>query len=156
MYFANIKTQKLYIKKRNKFHSRYKKWETFQNKLRNKCNDFDLLSLYKDAYPQYRKLLSNKLEESRFIDYHQALLNADFLLTDGIAIQLSYFLLKLFHKFPFSKKIPYRLKNLNGTDFVPYFLSELQNRFGTHKINLILYGSLPSYQERIKKYFQTQ
>ena len=49
--------------------------------------------------------------------YQQAILDADVVLPDGIALQIYYF---------FAKKK--RLHNLNGTDFCLYFLSYAKER----------------------------
>lgn len=49
-----------------------------------------------------------------------------------------YFLANIF-KIIHSPKT--RLDNLNGTDFIPYFLQEVKKKYGNQKICLILYGS---------------
>lgn len=57
----------------------------------------------------------------------EALLSGDFLLPDGIALRLLY-------KKHFRKELP----NLNGTDFLPYFLSHLPKG---KKAEILLYGA---------------
>ncbi|MBU0625954.1 hypothetical protein KKG31_06390 [Patescibacteria group bacterium] len=60
---------------------------------------------------------------------------------DGIALQIFYGLAK--------RK---RLSNLNGTDFCPYFLEYLQEKYGKEKVNLILYGTYPDLLQKTKMY----
>jgi len=72
--------------------------------------------------------------------YQQAILDADVVLPDGIALQLFYFLAK--------KK---RLKNLNWTDFCPYFLSYIKEYHPDKDMNVILYGTYPHLLEKTKQ-----
>jgi UDP-N-acetyl-D-mannosaminuronic acid transferase (WecB/TagA/CpsF family) len=60
--------------------------------------------------------------------YQDAILHADLVLMDGIALQSFYFLAK-------KKWLP----NLNGTDFAPYVLESLVQKFGAENIRLIIY-----------------
>lgn len=60
-------------------------------------------------------------------EYKKILLKSDFLLPDGIALQIFYAFARLCRKV--KSPHPYRLKNLNGTDFVPYFLSDLKKKY---------------------------
>jgi UDP-N-acetyl-D-mannosaminuronic acid transferase (WecB/TagA/CpsF family) len=69
--------------------------------------------------------------------YKQHLLESDFLLPDGIALQVFYFIARLLRRI---KSKIYRLPNLNGTDFFPYFIKETKKRYGAEKINYIFYG----------------
>jgi hypothetical protein len=62
------------------------------------------------------------------------------LLSDGIALQIFYYLANFFGVIKSPRKW---LENLNGTDFTPFFLNEIKKRYGNQKICLILYGSLP-------------
>jgi UDP-N-acetyl-D-mannosaminuronic acid transferase (WecB/TagA/CpsF family) len=64
--------------------------------------------------------------------YQTAILDADIVLMDGIALQLFYFLAK--------KKW---LANLNGTDFCPYFLAYITRKYPDQHMNIILYGTYP-------------
>jgi len=59
--------------------------------------------------------------------YKKALLNSDFLLPDGIA-------LKLYLKYKYKKNMQ---ENLNWTDFTPYFINYLQDKW--YKIHLAYY-----------------
>lgn len=77
--------------------------------------------------------------------YQQAILDADVVLMDGIALQLFYFLAR--------KK---RLENLNGTDFCPRFLSYIKNHCPDRDINIILYGTYPHLLERTKDFLLKQ
>lgn len=73
--------------------------------------------------------------------YQQAILDADVVLMDGIALQIFHYLAK--------RK---RLDNLNGTDFCPYFLSYIKNNHSNKTIHIILYGTYPHLLEKTKKY----
>jgi len=77
--------------------------------------------------------------------YQHAILDADVVLMDGIALQLFYYLAK--------KK---RLPNLNGTDFCPYFLSYTKKKYSDRGVNIILYGTYPHLLERTKHYLLNQ
>jgi len=78
-------------------------------------------------------------------NYQQAILDADLVLMDGIALQLFYFLA--------TKK---RLENLNGTDFCPRFLSYVKNNRLDKNMNIILYGTYPHLLERTKQFLMKQ
>jgi len=109
-------------------------------------NGKKLSHYYKTRYPESKHLLQEDLQDMKFDDYKQSLLDADFLLPDGIALQLFYFvarLRKVIRKDPEGKKYPLWLRNLNGTDFVPYFLEEVKRQYGNQKICLLLYGAHP-------------
>ncbi|NCP77405.1 hypothetical protein GW830_04760 [bacterium] len=60
-------------------------------------------------------------------NYRKALLSGDFLLPDGIALNLLY-------RKHFGKELP----NLNGTDFLPCFLSNIPK---DKKVEIFLYGA---------------
>lgn len=77
--------------------------------------------------------------------YQQSILDADLVLPDGIALQLFYF---------FAKKK--RLSNLNGTDFCPYFLSYIKQKYPGMGSNIILYGTYPHLLEKTKDLLITQ
>ena len=87
------------------------------------------------------------------IDYKKILLKADYLLPDGIALQIFYYLANVFRKVNSPKKW---LDNLNGTDFTPYFLEEIKKRYGNQKICLLLYGSLQKEIEKASEYITRQ
>lgn len=71
-------------------------------------------------------------------DFSKALLSGDFLLPDGIALKLLY-----------KKYFGENLSNLNGTDFLPYFLSHLSK---DKKVEILLYGSAKKTIDLASKY----
>ena len=73
----------------------------------------------------------------------------DFLLPDGVALQMFYNLAGKQFKLPTRQ-----LSNLNWTDFIPYFLDELKKRFWWQKICLFLYWAKQSIVEDAKKAFK--
>lgn len=77
--------------------------------------------------------------------YHQAILDADLVLMDGIALQIFYYLAK--------KK---RLPNLNGTDFCPHFLSYTKTKLTDRGMNIILYGTYPHLLQRTQEFLLKQ
>lgn len=77
--------------------------------------------------------------------YKSALKQWDFLLPDGIALQTVY-------KFSWSTDTV--LHNLNGTDFLPFFLNFL--RWKNKKIGLYIYGSKEEHSVAIQEYFQNK
>ncbi len=97
-----------------------------------------LFTTYTDSYPVQpfaQALLSDyKTADiaSVYALYQTAILDADIVLMDGIALQLFYFLAK--------KKW---LANLNGTDFCPYFLAYITRKYPDQHMNIILYGTYP-------------
>lgn len=147
-YFAYIKAQKLYLTK-----STSQKNSKLQKRLRKKFWDFSTKKLYIEEFPYKKKYLPGPLADCSYQDYHNAILAGDFLFCDGIALQVAYFLLKLFKKIPDRDHQKFWLQNLNGTDFLPYFFDELTTKYGNHKLNVILYGSYPDYVKRTKEYF---
>lgn len=85
----------------------------------------------------------SKTEKER--EYKKILLKSDFLLPDGIALQVFYFFATLFWRIKSSCSW---LPNLNGTDFVPYFLWEVKKKYGSQKLCLLVYGTKPDYLKR--------
>ncbi len=154
MYFAYIKAQKLYLTKITAHQHKWKLRIKLKKKLKKIFDDFDINTRYSKIFPDKQNILLWGLIKNKYADYHNAIIQADFLFADGIALQLSYFLLKLFKKIPNIKNKKYRVHNLNGTDFLPYFFSELIDRYGSHKINVILYGSYPEYVKKTEEYFK--
>lgn len=77
--------------------------------------------------------------------YQKAILEADVVLMDGIALQMFYFLAK--------KKW---LDNLNGTDFCPYFLSYVKQNYPHKNMDIILYGTYPHLLEKTKDFLVNQ
>lgn len=80
-------------------------------------------------------------------EYKKILLKWDFLLPDWIALQVFYYLANFFKVIKSEKK---RLPNINWTDFTPYFLDNLKQKYGNQKINILLYGSTPKVAEKVK------
>lgn len=97
--------------------------------------------LYFSNIMQYRLL--EKPRNAEDTQYREALESSDFLLPDGIALQL-------FVEYWRSKK----LHNLNGTDFLPFFLQYLQDSW--QKFELYLYGAKSELTEVITTYFESQ
>lgn len=120
LYFANIYGKKLFDQYQSSYHL-----ADFQNALLEEYKQKDM--------SQVRKL------------YQDAILDADVVLPDGIALQLFYFLSE--------RK---RLKNLNGTDFAPCFLQYLGKKYGYDKVRLILYGTYPHLLDKTRKFLEKQ
>lgn len=76
-------------------------------------------------------------------------MKSDFLLPDGIALQIFYFFATLFRRV---KSGIWILSNLNGTDFVPYFFQEIARKYGNQKACILMYGSYPQYVEKAKNF----
>jgi exopolysaccharide biosynthesis WecB/TagA/CpsF family protein len=89
----------------------------------------------------------DKTEKQR--EYKKILLKSDYLLPDGIALQIFYYFANVFGVISSPR---WRLKNLNGTDFTPYFLDEIKKKYGNQKICLLLYGALPKGIEKAREY----
>ncbi len=77
--------------------------------------------------------------------YQTALLDADVLLPDGIALQIFTFLA--------TKKWLY---NLNGTDFCLRFLEYVRRQVGNDRIHILLYGTYPHILEKTKQFLLQQ
>lgn len=114
LYFANIAGKKLFDK-----HQEIYPLSDFQKALLVDYKSMDIHGIY--------------------AAYQQAILDADIVLPDGIALQLFYALAK--------KKW---LSNLNGTDFCPYFLSYIKQYHPERDMNIILYGTYPHLLEKTK------
>jgi exopolysaccharide biosynthesis WecB/TagA/CpsF family protein len=91
----------------------------------------------------------SKDKTEKQVEYKKILLKGDYLLPDGIALQLYYWLANVFGVIK-SKKT--RLPNLNGTDFTPFFLEEIKKRYGNQKICLLLYGATQKGIEKADEY----
>ena len=115
LYFANIAAKKLF----NHHHIAYPAEELREA----------LLADYKAMNIQWIYAL-----------YQHAIVDADVVLMDGIALQIFTYLAK--------KK---RFDNLNGTDFCPFFFSYVQERYPEKHMNIILYGTYPHLLEKTKQ-----
>ncbi len=82
-------------------------------------------------------------------EYKKSIMKWHFLLPDGIALQLFYNILSKKYSLPTAQ-----LPNLNGTDFVPYFLDEIKKRYWSQKICLYLYWTKPDIIWETKKAFE--
>lgn len=100
---------------------------------------------FQDAVREDYKIMSPKTIGAA---YKKALLDSDFLLPDGIALQIYYRLAAKLKKI--STKTP-RLFNLNGTDFGLGILKYIQEKFGEDQIQLVLYGTYPGILEKTKE-----
>lgn len=93
-----------------------------------------------------QKLFENTKKTTLQKEYKKAILKWDFLLPDGVALQTFYRLASKQFDLPVQT-----LSNLNGTDFIPYFLDEVKKRFGSNRVRIYLYGSKPEIVEATKK-----
>ncbi len=75
--------------------------------------------------------------------YQSSLMHADFLLPDGIALQIFTYL--ALRRWP---------SNLNGTDFAPYFLEYLVSHVVPSKIRILLYGTYPHLLQQTKLFLE--
>lgn len=100
-----------------------------------------------------QRLFEDKDKTEKEREYKKILLKSDFLLSDGIALQVFYFFAKLLGRISSSCTW---LANLNGTDFVPYFLSESKKKYGNQKLCLLLYGTKPEYLKKAEEKLKFQ
>ena len=91
---------------------------------------------------------SAKKKTEKEKEYKKLILKADFLLPDGIALQIFYYCAVLFWVIKSDKK---RIPNLNWTDFTPYFLNDTKQKYWSQRINLLLYWSTPKVVEKVKE-----
>lgn len=120
LYFANIAGKKLFTP-----HSVSYSIKDFREALLADYKNVDIQGIYKL--------------------YQHAILGADLVLMDGIALQIFYYLAR--------KK---RLPNLNGTDFCPYFLSYTKEKITDRGMNIILYGTYPHLLKKTKEFLLKQ
>lgn len=96
-----------------------------------------------------QKLFYNWKKTTEQKEYKKYLLNSDFLFPDGMALQTYWMMANRFwFKLP-TKHLP----NLNGTDFIPYFLDEIKKRYWSQRIRLFLYWSKPEIAQECKKIY---
>lgn len=96
-----------------------------------------------------QNLFSTRKKTNAQKDYKKILLKSDFLLPDGIALQVFYLLARSLRRVVWSE---YWLSNLNWTDFTPYFLEYIKTKFGNQKICLLMFGSYPEYLAKAKEF----
>lgn len=120
----------------------------------------NIISVYNDQwhcvvnYIYFSQIVSQKVFSSakkkteKEKEYKKLILKSDFLLPDGIALQVFYYLAVLFGAIQSDKKwIP----NVNWTDFTPYFLNDTKQKYWSQRINILLYGSKPNVVEKVKE-----
>ncbi|MCK9467215.1 MAG: WecB/TagA/CpsF family glycosyltransferase [Candidatus Absconditabacterales bacterium] len=92
-----------------------------------------------------QKLFESTKKTTLQKDYYKAITKGDFLLPDGIALQIFYRLAN--RRFSLATK---NLSNLNGTDFIPYFLDEIKKRYGSQRISISLHGAKKEIVQELK------
>lgn len=127
------------------------------NKILQKLYTQDQETLFSDIISTYQKqwyctvnylyfavmIMNNLFDEGKENKLFQSMvMDGDFLLPDGIALQCIY-------RKNFWKQLP----NLNWTDFAPFFLNKLKEQW--IKFNLILYWGLKSYKDKVLDYIKT-
>ena len=91
---------------------------------------------------------SAKKKTEKEKEYKKLILKSDFLLPDGIALQIFYYCAVLLRAIKSETK---RLPNINWTDFTPYFLNDTKQKYWSQRINILLYGSKPNVVEKVKE-----
>ena len=91
---------------------------------------------------------SAKKKTEKEKEYKKILLKWDFLLPDGLSLQTFYRMANIFWAYKSERK---RLPNLNWTDFTPYFLNDIKQKYWSQRINILLYGSKPNVVEKVKE-----
>ena len=91
---------------------------------------------------------TNKKKTEKEKEYKKILLKSDYLLPDWIALQVFYYIAASLGAVESDKKwIP----NVNWTDFTPFFLNSLKQKYWSQRINILLYGSTPKVAEKVKE-----
>ena len=91
---------------------------------------------------------STKKRTEKEKEYRKIILKSDFLLPDWIALQVFYYVAAILWRVESEIKwIP----NVNWTDFTPYFLNSIKQKYGSQRINLLLYWSTPKVVEIVKE-----
>ena len=90
---------------------------------------------------------SNKKRTEKEKEYRKLILKSDFLLPDWVALQIFYYLAVFFRAIESERKW---LPNLNWTDFTPFFLNNIKQKFWSQRINILLYWSTPKVVEKVK------
>ncbi len=91
---------------------------------------------------------SAKKKTEKEKEYKKILLKWDFLLPDGLSLQTFYRMANIFWAYKSERKW---LPNLNWTDFTPYFLNDIKQKYWSQRINILLYGSKPNVVEKVKE-----
>lgn len=112
-------------------------------------NGFVVSNFLYFAIIKVQKLFESTKKSTIQKEYKKAIMKWDFLFPDGIALQTFYNLAS--NQFNLDTK---KLANLNGTDFVPYFLDELKKRYWSQKLCLFLYWAKPAIVQEARQYFE--
>jgi UDP-N-acetyl-D-mannosaminuronic acid transferase (WecB/TagA/CpsF family) len=112
-------------------------------------NWFTIVNFIYFAVVSAQKVFGSHGKTARQKEYKKIILKSDFLLPDGIALQIFYFFARIFRRV---KWRTYRLDNLNWTDFTRYFLEYIKTKFGNQKICLLMFGTEPAFLEKAKDY----
>ena len=105
-------------------------------------------------YIYFSQLVSQKVFSSAIKktekekEYKKLILKSDFLLPDGIALQIFYYCAVILRAINSNTKW---LPNVNWTDFTPYFLNNTKEKYWSQRINILLYGSKPDVVEKVKE-----
>ena len=91
---------------------------------------------------------TSKKKTEKEKEYKKILLKWDFLLPDWLSLETFYRMANLFWTYKSERK---RLPNLNWTDFTPYFLNYIKQKYWSQKINVLLYWSTPKVVEKVKE-----
>jgi len=92
------------------------------------------------------RLFDQTAKTEKLKEYKKILLKSDFLLPDGIALQIFYYVAHFMGKIQSPTSW---LQNLNGTDFIPYLLQSIRKKYGSQKLNILIYGTKAEYLEKV-------
>ena len=92
------------------------------------------------------RLFDQTTKTEKLKEYKKILLKSDFLLPDGIALQIFYYVAHFMGKIQSPTSW---LQNLNGTDFIPYLLQSIRKKYGSQKLNILIYGTKAEYLEKV-------
>lgn len=106
---------------------------------------FAVIKVHK-LFESTKSTKTSSRKTTRQKEYKKAIMKWDFLLPDGVALQMFYNLAS--KQFKLSTK---KLSNLNGTDFIPHFLDEIKKRYWSQKICLFLQWSYSEIVEQAEK-----
>lgn len=130
--------EKLYTQDKDKLYKDI--WNHQKNHTNTVINFLYFANVVKNHLPKRKKTIEQKT-------YHSNLISSDFLLPDGIALRAFY---KIAYCLGYvaNRQIP----NLNGTDFVPYFLQK--SKKDKKNIHIHLYWSSEDTISKAKDYFK--
>ncbi len=128
----------LYTEDKNKLYKAI--WDHQKKHTTTLINFLYFANIVKNKLPVAKKNMQQKT-------YYHNITKSDFLLPDGIALQAFY---KIASILWFTNHT--HLPNLNGTDFVPYFLHKSQK--DKKKMHIHLYGASQETVDKAKQYFE--